>query len=401
MDFYKITGSNTFIIGEPVIGLTTIINTGIMTVNTNLVIVGNTSSANGRVVSTSSNTIIITDESLANGANGKFLVGERINVVIGGVKQPQFVEIHSVSRPAGNVAYFDNVNYSSGNTVIHIDGVTFPIGERIKGQKTGSTTTIASIDTLEIDTLHLNASYLSFEGTSLTASARLNTSSSARDSVFRLIEDNENTHFTIPKFLLSKTLETSNISGQKSGEFKFDITTSDSRLAPVIDIERLNAIIVTDKINNANTVNETSPIGGNAEVRYITRTLALADGQDAEDIVVRLSAYKPLVTDIDVYYKILNKDDSDAFNERDYVLMRQLTPDSIYSDSEDVTDFKIYDYGIKNENLTGPAGQVQYTNSEGVTFTGFKYFAIKIVMKTSSGGTLPKVRDLMAIALQL
>jgi hypothetical protein len=371
-----------------------------MTVNTNLVIVGNTSSANGRVVSTSSNTIIITDESLANGANGKFLVGERINVVIGGVKQPQFVKVHSVSRPAGNVAYFDNVNYSSGNTVIHIDGVTFPIGERIKGQKTGSTTTIASIDKLEIDTLHLNASYLSFEGTSLTASARLNTTSSARDSVFRLIEDNENTHFTIPKFLLSKTLETSNMSGQKSGEFKFDITTADSRLAPVIDIERLNAIIVTDKINNT-SAGETDPIGGDAEVRYITRTLALADGQDAEDIVVRLSAYKPLVTNIDVYYKILNKDDSDAFNERDYVLMRQLTPDSTYSDSEDATDFQIYDYAIFGANLTGGSGEVQYTNSEGVTFTGFKYFAIKIVMKTSSGGTLPKVRDLMAIALQL
>jgi hypothetical protein len=306
-DFYKIIGSNTFnIIGEPVTGHTTIINTGIMTVNTNLVVVGNTSTANGRVVSTSSNTIIIKDESLAS----KFTVGERINVVIGGVKQPQFVKIHSISKPTGKVAYFDNVNYSSSNTVLHIDGVTssFGIGEQIKGQVTGRTAIIDSVDKLEIDTLHLNASYLSFEGTSLTASARLNTTSSARDSVFRLIEDNENTHFTIPKFLLSKTLETSNISGQKSGEFKFSITTSDSRLAPVIDIERLNAIIVTDKINNT-SAGETDPIGGDAEVRYITRTLALADGQDAEDIVVRLSAYKPLVTDIDVYYKILNKDD--------------------------------------------------------------------------------------------
>lgn len=401
VDFFKVTGSNTFNrIGEPVTGHTTLINTSTMSVNVNMVLVGNTSSANGRVVSQSSNTIIIKDESLAN----KFTVGERANVVINGVKQTQFVKIHSVSKPTGKVAYFDNVNYSSSNTVLHLSDVTgsFNIGEQLKGQINGQTAIIGSIDKQEVDTLHLNASYISFEGTSLTASARLNTSSAARDSVFRLIEDNENTHFSIPKYILSKTLEGTNISGQKSGEIKFEITSSDNRLAPVIDIERVNAIVVTDKINNAaNTAGELEPTGGQGEFRYITRTLALADEQDAEDIVVRLSAYQPLTSNIDVYYKILNKDDSDAFNDRNYVLMRQLTPSSIYSDSEDTTDFKIYDYGIFSANLTGAGGAVQYTNSEGVTFTGFKYFAIKIVMRTSLNGALPKVRDLMAIALQI
>lgn len=399
LDFFKITGSNTFNrIGEPVTGHTTIVTTSIMTVNTGTVVVGSNTAANGIVVSQSSNTIIIKDESLAN----KFTVGEAIQFTSANVLQS--VVIHSVNKPTGKVAYFDNVNYSSSNTVLHLSDVvgSFNIGEQLKGQINGQTTIIGSIDKQEVDTLHLNASYISFEGTSLSASARLNTSSVARDSAFRLIEDNENTNFPIPKYILSKTLEGINISGQKSGEIKFEITSSDNRLAPVIDIERVNAIVVTDKINNAaNTAGELEPTGGQGEFRYITRTLALADEQDAEDIVVRLSAYQPLTSNIDVYYKILNKDDSDAFNDRNYVLMRQLTPSSIYSDSEDTTDFKIYDYGIFNANLTGPAGQVQYTNSEGVTFTGFKYFAIKIVMRASINSTLPKVRDLMAIALQI
>jgi len=171
-------------------------------------------------------------------------------------------------------------------------------------------------------------------------------------------------------------------------------------LAPVVDIERVNAIVVNNKINNDLT-GETNPAGGNAEAKYITRTLALADGQDGEDIAVRLSAYKPAITSIDVFYKILNKDDSDAFNDRDYVLMRQITPSSVFSDSEDTTDFKIFDYGIFSANLTGSGGEVQYTNSQGVTYTGFKNFAIKIVLRSASDGTVPRVRDFMAIALQV
>ena len=398
VDYLKITGTNTFnTVGESIHGPTTLVATSALSVNADFVLVGNTSTANASVVSQSSNTIIVNDVSLTN----KFQVGERVNVVINGVKQEPHAVIHSSTTPTGTVLLFDTVN-STGNTHLHIENVTntFAAGNQIKGQTSGSTAVVDSVDKIEADILNLSSSYLSFEQTSIAPTARLNTSASARDTVFRSIEDNENTLFKLPKYILSKSLEESNISGEKSGEFRFTLSTTNNRLAPVVDLERANAIVVNNKINNDST-NETSASGGSADAKYITRTLALADGQDAEDIVVRLSAYKPRETELEVYYKILNGADGEGFNSKPWVNMTQSTVTTVYSDSENPEDFITYNYGIPTANKTGGSGEVQYADDNGVTYTGFKYFAIKVVMKSTSESVVPRVKDLIATALQV
>lgn len=399
-EFLKITGSNTFsIIGESIHGETTLtLSTG-LSVNASMVVVGNTSSANGMISSNNAGTtsLDIKDVSISN----KFTNGEKINVYINGVKQPGFGVIGSQSTSTGKVAYYDNVN-SSGNTILHLDTLSgsFTNGENLKGQTNGYTTTIDSIDKLEVDTLHINSGYISFDKTSVTPRIRMATSTSARDTQYRRITDNENNNFSTPKYVLSKTLETNNISSEKSAELSIDLTTSDSRVAPVFDLERINAIIVDNKVNNDST-NETNASGGNATAKYMTRILTLADGQEAEDIKVRLNAYKPASTDIEVYYKILNGDDGDSFDDRSWVAMTQTTSSTVYSDSENTQDFIVYDYSIPAANLTGTLNEVQYTNSQGVTYTGFKYISIKVVMKSSAESIVPRIKDLMAIALQV
>ena len=58
--------------------------------------------------------------------------------------------------------------------------------------------------------------------------------------------------------------------------------------------------------------------------------------------------------------------------------------------------------------MTGPLGQVQYT-SNGTTYTGYKYFAIKIVLTSDTNAetgivntaVVPRVADLRCIALQI
>ena len=50
--------------------------------------------------------------------------------------------------------------------------------------------------------------------------------------------------------------------------------------------------------------------------------------------------------------------------------------------------------------MTGINNTVQYTNSENVTFSGFKKFAIKILLTTSDRSNPPRVRDLRVLALQ-
>ena len=396
-EFFQITGSNTFnTVGEQLVGHTTLVNTSTLSVNTDFVLVGNTSGANGMVVSQSSNTVVVKDVSTAS----KFTVGERVNVVISGVKQEPHATIHSAATPSGNVIYYDAVNHS-GNTVLHVDNAsgTFTTGMQLKGQLSGDTTTIKSLDHIEVDTLRLNTGALTFEESSVSATAKFNTSSSVRDTAYRAADINQNTNFHLPKYVLGKSLEASNISGQKSAEVRYALSTSNPAIGPVVDLERVNLTLVNNTVNN-DTTGETNANSGNALARYITRTLALADGQDAEDIRVRLNAYKPSTTGIHVYYKILNGEDSDAFADRDWFLMNQTTVSTVFSSSENENDYKIFDFEVPSANLSGAGNAIQYTNSQNVTYTGYKYLAIKIVLTAQSSGVVPKVDEMMTIALQ-
>lgn len=395
IDFLTITGSNTFTkVGERIHGPTTMVVTPTLSVNANFVLVGNTSGANGLVVSQSSNTIVVNDVS----TSAYFRSGERVNVVIDGVKQPTIATVHSVSTPNASVDFFDNVSDTSNVLFITSVNGTFTDGAQIKGQTNGRTAGIQSVDRYEVDLQNLNIGSVVLEDTLLNVGAKFATSNTARDTSFLEVEQNENTYYDTPKYILSKSNESA--LGSKSAEYKVNLTTSNPRHSPMIDIERMNTIIVDNKINNDST-NETNATGGNALAKYITRTLALEEGQDAEDLVVKLSAYKPNNTELEVYYKILNKDDDDAFEDRDWVEMTQTTFSTIVSDSENTQDFKEFNYAVPTANLTGSSGEVQYTNSQGIVYTGFKYMAIKIVMKSSSEAIVPRVRDLIAIALQI
>ena len=134
---------------------------------------------------------------------------------------------------------------------------------------------------------------------------------------------------------------------------------------------------------------EDSADGGNINAKYISRRVSLEDGFDASDIKVIVSAYKPVGTDINVYYKVKSKDDPENFDNKSYVLMNQETISSTFSTSEE--DIREFTYKTAND-------VVQYS-SGGITYDDFKTFAVKIVMTSNNVITIPKLRDMRAIAL--
>ena len=145
----------------------------------------------------------------------------------------------------------------------------------------------------------------------------------------------------------------------------------------------------TESGATATVQSELGSNGGNAKTRYITRRVTLEDGFDAQDLKVMLNAYKPKDTDIKVYYRVHNADDSDDFETRPYVLMTQQTDSNRISANE--SDIHEYAYKSPNDVIT-------YT-SNSVTYDKFKTFAIKIVLGSASSSIIPKVKDLKAIAL--
>jgi hypothetical protein len=73
---------------------------------------------------------------------------------------------------------------------------------------------------------------------------------------------------------------------------------------------------------------------------------------------------------------------------------------NVYSLSSNKDNYIEYEYGIDDADLTGSNAEVQYINSQGTTFTGFKYFQIKTVFLSSDTSIIPRLADLRVIALQ-
>lgn len=141
---------------------------------------------------------------------------------------------------------------------------------------------------------------------------------------------------------------------------------------------------------------ETSSRGGNALLRYITKPVTLAPGFDAGDIRVYFTAYRPVNSDIYVYYKILDRNDVQQFADSDWQLMTMISGDSLYSSSRnDVREF-VAAPGI---DLVADNKVSYVSKSSGETYINFYQFAIKIVLSSPDSTRVPYLIDLRAIAL--
>ena len=176
------------------------------------------------------------------------------------------------------------------------------------------------------------------------------------------------------------------------------MNNTDSKVTPVVNHKRTHTTLIKNIINNDAT-GENGKSGGEALVKYISRKVTLAEGQDAEDIKVYLTGYRPSGSDIRVYGKFLNASDSDSFDDVDWVELT-MSSKSLYSDISQIDDFKEFEYSIPASSLTGPNEEFQYVNSNAVTFTGYKYFSLKIVLLSSLTYRIPRCADVRAICLQ-
>jgi hypothetical protein len=141
---------------------------------------------------------------------------------------------------------------------------------------------------------------------------------------------------------------------------------------------------------------ETSPTGGNAFAKYLTKKVIMTPGNDSGDLRVYYSAYKPLGSDVYVYYRILNASDTELIDNQDWQLMTSVTNTTAYSkDRKDVIEFEMAPgtYGAGADNA------ISYTNKAGTTYTSFIQFAIKVVLASPDKTNVPYLTDIRAIAL--
>ena len=344
-------------------------------------------------------------------SNTRYQLGERVSVYLanGWFKGITGV-VTSIANSSAQLSYYDETS-----TNVYAEFIT-STGNFIEGQTIQSTrqagydykADIKSIQDYRYSAVSFEPNVLDFVRTGLRYEMQTYANGSTTATGYESIIPSDTHYFNEEKVVYCKTNEIDNISNDRSNKVRITLESTSNYVTPVVDLGSTHTLFI-DNLINSNSYNETASSGGYALNKYISQTVTLADGQDAEDIQVIISGYRPPATDIKIYAKILNASDPTPFTQVNWVeLSKQGNGDVTYSSLANRDDFKEYTYGFPLSKLTGPLGEVQYT-SQGTTYTGYKYFAVKIVLlsetNTETGivntAVVPRVADLRCIALQL
>jgi len=153
-------------------------------------------------------------------------------------------------------------------------------------------------------------------------------------------------------------------------DFEYDGTEKFLYRSPIIDINHLSLATRQWRINNDATNEHTD--NGNALSKHISKRLTLSEGQEAEDIRLIQNAYRPLGTDIKVYAKIINTEDPDPFDDKNWTELTRISGENQFSEKDNVSDYREYEYSFPTEIPTANTldGTVTLSNTAVVTGVG-------------------------------
>lgn len=239
--------------------------------------------------------------------------------------------------------------------------------KKIVGSTSGAVATISSIDDYTVNYVEPHISTITPTPTQITLSQTIAATTGSSSSQQLTFDISNKTKYEAE--IRSKSNEISGFGGSKSLSISAALsrTSSSDKVSPVIDVSPISVVAIRNKINNS-SAGETTRYG-NSSVKYISRTVTLESGLDAEDIKFYTTAYKPPGTSVLVYARVMSNDDPENFFNKDWTLLRQETESDLYSDQGDDEDYIEYVYTFpQTPPSTQKSGRIA-TNSN-TTITG-------------------------------
>ena len=288
----------------------------------------------------------------------------------------------AVSKTPTGVVYY----YDSSDRDMHIEDSTassatfkFAAAASIVGAESGANATIGSIDNKTVNYLEPVLYKSNPSSTDVQMFIHANTASG--DIGNTQIKTNDRFHMKEVAVIKSK-------SNDLTGNFKtyFKMSTNNTRISPVIDSQTLGFNIYENQINNDAT-NEHITGQGNATCSYVSKTVTLDDGLDAEDLRVYVTAFKPGKDNcnIKVYGKILNEEDNNTFYDRHWTELDLIGPDH-FSNDDNRLDYREYQYQIPKTPATVFVEKAKTFGNTTITTASNK-------ASTLTAGTLVKVTN--------
>jgi hypothetical protein len=183
-------------------------------------------------------------------------------------------------------------------------------------------------------------------GTTLNVRYKGTSNSYTLDTSYNSVAVGSETEFyDKSRIVASKTNEDVHMSGDKSLYFKASMTTDSDYLSPMIDTVRHQEIAIRNDIDPIGANYDEFFGSGNAKSKYVSKIITLADGQDAEDLSVIVSAFRPINSDIQVWVRFLNGDDGDPISQKTWTPLINKSP-NLYSNPGNTDDFREFSFSI-------------------------------------------------------
>ena len=300
----------------------------------------------------------------------------------------------------------DSSTFQSNSIVLVVQNSNglFTSNTNLRGVSSSNTSTTTGVTRFVYSTVQFEPNQINFAETSINYSMA-EISNTGVIGTFAPLVTSIPVDFMEEKAIYSTSTEISTFGGTPSNQVAVQMTTLSDYVSPILDLNRTYSVYVHNLINS-NTTFELLPYGGMLTDKYISQVITLAEGQDAEDLNVYLTAYRPpgSNSDIQVYARISNAEDMQSIYSRNWIPM-QSTGLTTYSSSMNKQDWIEYQFVFPTSQYVGVNDQgasiVGYTNSANTTFSGFRQYQIKIGLQSDNSAVFPRVADLRAICLQL
>lgn len=261
-----------------------------------------------------------------------------------------------------------------------------------------------NIQTFSLNGTNISADIRTVSGTSVDGSEN-----SFEDKGFSSLQLNANNYFDSPRLICSKLNEQERLGtlpGNKSLTVNLSMESFDSFISPVVDLDRVSMIFVTNRINNPITNYKTDNRVNTLEddpssFVYATNTIQLEI--PATSIKVIVSAYVNIFSDLRALYAIKNQ----TADKSVYSLFpgysvaepatRTVGREVKNSLSDGTPDKKM----VKSSVLGYDGSDLDFIDYEFTVsdLSPFKYFSIKLIGSGTNQAFPPRLKDLRVIAV--
>ena len=245
------------------------------------------------------------------------------------------------------------------------------------------------------DVLNLNLATATVPGTNITYAIRPTTGRSihGNESEFSLTSSanaisaiaGDNIWFNAPNMVASDINQTNEMSGNKSLFVNLTFTTSNTKLSPVLDMARVSAYTIQNRLNSATSFNtpnyvaDTEASGTSSAGVYVTKPIVLENLSTALDI--RMTSNVRASSIVLVYYRLSSSEEARKIDDIGWTAFNDTgLEDTTVTPAEDDDTFREYKYSASGLNE-------------------FTTFQLKVVMKGTNSSYPPVMKDLRGIAL--